>query len=200
MSRLDRETLTGVDITPAGGLLVLTKALPATLDEWSLRGAVRVSALAATKTRTLTLMAFVDGEHLFSTDWIFTSNATDAGRAKALSFRVPEAIQGTVTLKLLSSEATDTTVDVDARLNADVADVPNTWFVNAVGGHNTEHDGRSALTPFKTIQAAREVVSDGDTIRVAPGTYVTGLNLYDFIGVRVCGEGWATVIEASGQR
>lgn len=190
MSRLDRETLTGVDITPADGLLVLTKALPTSLAEWALKGIVRVSALAASKTRTLTLTVKTDGEHVFSTDWVFESDATDAGRVKRMAFRVPEDIRGTVTLHLHSTEATDTTVDVDARLNTDVDDVPNTWFVDATYGHDTEHDGRSWQTAFLTIDAAIAVAASGDTICTGPGIFALGAAVIELPdGVNLQGKG-----------
>jgi hypothetical protein len=44
------------------------------------------------------------------------------------------------------------------------------WYVSSKQGSDT-HDGRSALTAFKTLARAIAVANPGDTILIAPGAY-----------------------------
>jgi len=178
MSRLDRETDTGVDVTSDPPPTILTKTLPAVIGDWTLRGAVKVSALTASEGRALTLRMFADGEPVFESSVPFTSGATAALRTKRISYSgVGVEAGAALTLTLASDNANDTTVDVDARLNADVEDIPHTWFVDATHGHDTEHDGRSALTPLATVGAAVTVAASGDTIQIGPGTFAEAVDL-----------------------
>ena len=55
-----------------------------------------------------------------------------------------------------------------------VAQAPTIWYVNVVTG-NDSNNGMSANTPFKYITKAMSVALSGDTINVAPGTYVWAL-------------------------
>ena len=50
------------------------------------------------------------------------------------------------------------------------ASAANTWYVSQETGNDTDMS-----TPFKTIQAAINHASEGDTVKVGPGTYNTSL-------------------------
>jgi hypothetical protein len=54
---------------------------------------------------------------------------------------------------------------------------PNTWYVDGVGGRDTDSCG-TAVAPCKTISHALKArASDGDTLRIAQGTYTENLSI-----------------------
>jgi hypothetical protein len=54
---------------------------------------------------------------------------------------------------------------------------PNTWYVDGVAGSDTDLCG-TAVAPCKTISHALNArASDGDTLRIAQGTYTENLSI-----------------------
>jgi PKD repeat protein len=52
-----------------------------------------------------------------------------------------------------------------------------TYYVNAGPSGNNSNDGRSSGSPWKTLSKAASSISNGDTVKIAPGTYSERLTI-----------------------
>src|SRR6516162_8224078 len=71
----------------------------------------------------------------------------------------------------------------------------NTWYVNAVGG-NDSNDCKTPTTPCRTIGHAISLVSSGDSIIVAAATYHKNITIS--LSLRLIGSGARTTIIDGG--
>jgi len=150
MIQLDTETLADQNIYTSP-VTVLTHTLPASPTEHLAAALVKVSALAASVSRALMIRLLVDGQEVFNSSVLFTSDDTTNGRIRWLAVP-PLPLRGgqVVTLTVQSDNSGDNDdIGIDAWLSSHDLD-----YILAFRAAETTPTADSPIERLKAVDAA----------------------------------------------